>query len=83
MKFGILQKCTVTGCEHWVQPGAFMAASSGFGPGSLAYDSFADAERDVEKLKAENERDVQQTKRSRKFKKHPATYTVCTVVNLK
>lgn len=84
MKFGILQECAVSGRKHWVQPNGITAASGrengGLGrPFSLAYDHRADAERDIEKCRADNARMVEQTKRSRKFKTHPATYRIVEV----
>jgi len=74
-KFAILQENTVSGALHYVQPGGFTGASSAPGD-TMSYFDRSVAERDAETLRATNARDVERTKRKRKFKTHPCTYTV-------
>jgi hypothetical protein len=66
--------------RNWVArsgPGttSMMACHDGFPPASH-YTDRANAERDAEWFRAENARSIEATKRSRKYKTLPATYTV-------
>jgi hypothetical protein len=81
MAFAILQE--QAGRRHWVRingPGSetFTTAIRP-PPKDLQYPNRDIAERDAEVFRERNARDVEATKRSRKYRTEPATYTVVSV----
>ena len=79
--FAILQE--QAGRQHWIRiDGAFrrfIAVLGGPPPEDLQYSDHNVAERDADVLLALNARAVERTKRRRKYKEEPATYTVVPV----
>lgn len=79
--FAILQERG--GLRHWVRidgPGATSSTTAILGPPKdLQYADRQAAERDAEIFRAQNARAVENTKRRRKHKTEPATYSVLPV----
>jgi hypothetical protein len=76
--FAILEEAE--GCRNWIhiEPHgtAFISARSGPPPADMLYAERATAERDAEACRAINARKVKTTKRWRKYRIAPATYSV-------
>jgi hypothetical protein len=79
--FAILQE--QAGRRHWVRitgPGAHSFTTAILGPPEwLQYTDRDTAERDAELFRTQNAQKVESTKRRRKHKTEPATYTVVLV----
>lgn len=81
MPFAILQE--QAGRQHWVRingPGSETFTTAILAPPKdLQYSDRDTAERDAEIFQERNAREVEATKRRRKYKEEPATYTVVSV----
>jgi hypothetical protein len=81
--FVILQE--QEGRQHWMRAvnaysTSMMAVHDDTPPASLQYPDRETSERDAEIFRAKNAREVEATKRRRKYKTAPATYSVVEVL---
>jgi hypothetical protein len=79
MPFAIIQECTVTHRQHYVSSDAITSVTGGC-PARMTFSRQDAAEFAARTLRDQNAANVERTKRQRKYRVHPCTYTVVAVV---